>query len=111
MNIPKKLELAGLTIDICNSPTIKEENMIGQAAYAEQKIYLDFNLAPKDITEQAFWHELIHWIFFMMNEEELRQKEKLIDLMAHFLYQAVKSGKFETKEPYETEVQESEVRT
>ena len=33
-----------------------------------------------------------------MNEEELRNNEKLVDLFAHFLYQALVTARYEPEE-------------
>lgn len=95
MNIPKSVELAGITVNtIVNNELVELKKIIGEAQYAQQQIMLDCKAAPREITEQAFFHELVHWIFYMMNEDELRNNEKLVDVFSHFLYQALKSGGF-----------------
>lgn len=96
MNIPHSFTLAGLTIDIVKSDTlIKEKGIIGQANYSEQKIYIDASHSPDDSIEQAFYHELTHFILFVMNEDKLRNNEKFVDVFSHLLYQALKTKKFE----------------
>jgi len=39
--------------------------------------------------QQIFYHELLHWIFFFLGEEQLREHEKLIDQIANLLVQAL----------------------
>ena len=93
MNIPTRLELGGISITVEVDTTMHQRlHMIGEAQYGTQKIVIDPSVAPAETTEQAFWHELIHWILFIMNEDKLRNHEKFVDVFAHLLYQAVKSG-------------------
>ena len=93
LNIPRHIELGGIVVTVELDATLhRDKGMIGEARYSEQKIVVDPNVAAEDTTEQAYWHELIHWILFIMNEDELRNNEKFIDIFAHLLYQAVKSS-------------------
>jgi hypothetical protein len=93
MLIPKQLDLAGITITIQpDDKLIENKKCIGEASYNSQKIIIDASATPSDIFEQAYFHELVHWIFYVMNEDELRNNEKLVDLFGHFLYQAIKTS-------------------
>ncbi len=93
MTIPRQIELAGIVITVEFDPTLlQKKGMIGEARYAEQKIFIDPTVAGRDTTEEAYFHELVHFILFIMNEDGLRNNEKYVDIFAHFLYQAVKSG-------------------
>jgi hypothetical protein len=96
--IPQSLQLGGLTINVRFDPNMasQKNKMIGFASYATQEIWIDPTAAPQQFTEQAYLHELTHWIFYMMNEDELRNNERLVDLFAHFLYQALSSAKFQS---------------
>lgn len=88
--VPKSFWLGGLKINVQLDDTfVEQHNCIGQAGYHRQEIRLDPAAAPMQTTEQAYLHELVHWIFYMMNEHELRNNERLVDLFAHFLYQAL----------------------
>lgn len=87
--IPTSFWLGGLKIDVVYDNTmVKTKQVIGEARYANQQIRLDPSVAPMQTVEQSFYHEMVHWIFYVMGEEELRNNEKLVDLFAHFLYQA-----------------------
>lgn len=100
--IPSSFMLGGLTIDVVQDDTmVRTKSMIGEARYTEQAIRLDTSAAPRQTVEQAFFHELTHWIFFVLNEDKLRNNEKLVDLFGHFLYQALATAKYETTIPEE----------
>lgn len=94
--IPKAFWLGGLKIDVSLDDTfVKEHKCLGQALYHRQEIIIDPSATPLQTTEQAFLHELIHWIFYVMGEDELRNNERIVDGFAHLLYQALS-----TKEPF-----------
>ena len=106
MNIPKSVELAGITVNtIVNNELVELKKIIGEAQYAQQQIMLDCKAAPREITEQAFFHELVHWIFYIMNEDEMRNNEKLVDLFSHLLYQALKTGGFEVRQDMRVDIE------
>ena len=95
MNVPQNFELGGLTIDVVEDNTlVATSGFIGQAIYQYQQIKLDKSASPTESIEQAFLHELTHWILYMMNEEDLRSNEKFVDLFAHFMYQSLKTSGF-----------------
>jgi hypothetical protein len=91
--IPRQIELCGIVVTVELDPTLHQrKGMIGEARYAEQKIIIDPTVAETDTTEEALYHELCHWVLFIMNEDELRNNERWVDSFAHILYQAIKSG-------------------
>lgn len=93
MILPKSFELAGLTVTIeINNNAIKENNFIGQSDFVFQKIIMDIATAPRETVEQAFFHEAVHWILYIMNEHTLRNNEQFVDVFAHLLYQLLSSG-------------------
>lgn len=95
--IPSSFMLGGLTINIVRDDSmVCTKGIIGEARYTSQQICLDASVAPLQSLEQSYLHELTHWIFYMMNEDELRNNERLVDLFAHFLYQAMVTAKFES---------------
>jgi hypothetical protein len=94
--IPSSFMLGGLTIEVVRDETmVRTKSLIGEARYNEQVIRIDTGAAPLQTVEQTFIHELVHWIFYLMNEDELRNNEKLVDLFSHFLYQALVTAKHE----------------
>ena len=91
--VPKSFMLGGLRINVnFDDNMVNNRKIIGEARYAEQAVWLDPYAAPQQIVEQSYLHELTHWIFYIMNEDELRNNEKLVDLFAHLLYQALTSA-------------------
>lgn len=95
LNIPKKFNLGGLTIDVeLVDYLVKTKGAIGEAKYSEQKILIDTTAAPEESTEQSFYHELIHYILYVMNKDDLRNNEEFVDVFAHLLYQALKTGNY-----------------
>lgn len=96
MNIPIKVTLAGIDIHVVRDKTLVErKKVIGEASYSDQKIFIDLTKAPIQSTEQAYYHELIHWILFILNEHDLRSNEKFVDTFGHLLYQAISSAVYE----------------
>jgi hypothetical protein len=90
VKIPKQIKLAGLTIQIVFDDTlIATRKIVGEACYNDQKILLDPTVSDEQL-EQNFFHELLHWIFYIMGEAALRDNEKVVDLLSHFLHQALK---------------------
>lgn len=95
--IPTKLELGGRTITVkyVDKCYEAETDVQGQAIYKKDTIELkneDKNdVHSKDYAEWIFWHELVHFIFYSMFEEELRQNENIISRFATFLQQAIKT--------------------
>ena len=87
--IPKSFWLGGLQIEVQFDTTLcRNRKVLGEARYPTQCIVLDPSVSGLQQLEQAYYHELTHWILFIMNETDLRNNEKFVDLFAHFLYQA-----------------------
>lgn len=93
MIIPKSFEIAGITFDVIeNNGSIEKDSFIGKADFSFQRIFMDLNTVPKQTTEQAFIHEIVHTVLYVQNEHELRKNEKFVDTFAHLLYQVLSSG-------------------
>ena len=93
MKIPKKVTLAGIDINVVIDTHNEElRGNSGAACYRSQQIILDGTSYKEQSVEQAYFHELVHWILFIMNEDELKENEQFVDVFAHLLYQATKSG-------------------
>lgn len=97
LNIPKQIELGGLTITtkLLTEEGEGEKNTIGKADYKNLQIIIDTTLGVHEKhLEQIYYHELCHWIFYVMDEHEMQKNEKLIEVFSHFLYQSI--GKIST---------------
>jgi hypothetical protein len=87
--IPLSFMLGGLTVSVeLDNTLVSSKRMLGEARYMEQLIHLDASIGKKQLIEQTYYHELVHWILYVMNEDELRNNEKFVDVFAQFLYQA-----------------------
>lgn len=96
--IPKSIKLAGFTINVEFSDTLyKNKQRVAEAVYKDHKIIIDNNILPYDAMVQSFYHELMHFIYYVLNEDEQRQDERLIDVVAHLLYQASQSNDYYSK--------------
>lgn len=87
MELPNKVTIAGIEIEVV--PKHDLLNAIGMVDYENQKIYIDSDVGG-DIMMQTYFHELIHYIFYVLGREELRKDEELIEGLSHLLYQAIK---------------------
>lgn len=86
--IPKSFKLAGLEITSRVNNEILKDNKIGGALYHRQEIIHVDQGVPIETIEQAYVHEVVHWILFIMNNK-LINDEEFVDLFAHLLYQAL----------------------
>jgi predicted SprT family Zn-dependent metalloprotease len=100
MKIPKYFELMGTKIEVVEDADIMQnDDAGGMAVYRLDKI----KIAPstpayfmsQDQREHVFLHELVHWIFYKLNKEDLRKDEDLVDMIADLLHQAIKSAEGE----------------
>ena len=90
--IPKSFSLAGIKVNVVREDNLVEtRKCIGEARYSKQEIAIDTKSAPSNLTEQSFLHETVHWILYVMNEDDLRNNEKFVDTFAHLLYQFIES--------------------
>lgn len=97
IKIPIQFELGGRTIKIiCKNGMVDEDDSVGYAKYRKNEIWLQNNIKgtmrTTDHKNETFLHELVHWILYMINEEELRDNEKFVSLFAEYLHQALKTA-------------------
>jgi len=89
MTIPKNISLAGLKIEVLIMPTLFADKQLGgYSDYPNLRILLAGDIHPT-LQEESLWHETIHFALFFMGEHELRENEKFVDLLAHFLHQGL----------------------
>jgi len=102
--IPSSLWLGGLKIDVIYDENLhKNRRIVGEARYPSQSIVLDSVILSKQLMEQNFFHELTHWILYVMNEDDLRNNEKFVDVFAYFMHQALVTRQWETSVGQETD--------
>jgi hypothetical protein len=93
IKLPKTIQLAGINIEtVIDKTLISREGLAGRAIYSDQKIIIDTSIA-EDSYLQSYCHEVVHYIFFILGKDNLRNDEELVDMFAHLAYQAMKSAK------------------
>jgi hypothetical protein len=92
MAIPSSFWLYGQKIVVSYDPTLSDANgCVGEARYRTNQIVLqpDSDSVPRlrSKVEQTFLHEVVHYIFYVLGEDEMRMNEKLIDGFSALLHQ------------------------
>ncbi len=100
MKIPKVIHLHGQRIEIIFDPQLAyKEDIAGQAAYRQNRIFLQppdrTNTTTQDQIEHSFCHELVHYILSHMSQDKLRKDEPFVDLFANLLHQALSTAEYE----------------
>ena len=98
--IPTSFWLYGQNIAVNFDPTLSDvTDCVGESHYRRNEIVLQPNTEGVERlvsrVEQTFLHELVHYIFYMLGEDDLRKNEKLIDGVASLLHQAINTAEYE----------------
>ena len=110
MRIPIRFRLLGQTINVVWDPGLcRSEDQTGQARYRFNEIRIqpscDGNPRSSDAIEHTFLHELMHWILFYAGwsydagKRELHEDERLVDLCAGLLHQALTTMEYSEDGP------------
>ncbi|MBC8181494.1 hypothetical protein H8E88_10265 [candidate division KSB1 bacterium] len=99
MKIPKSFNIFGQKYNIkFDDHLIENDGDHGQARYRKNEIVLQKtnNIIdrPQSQTEATYLHEMIHIIFHEIGEDELRDNEKLVVLMANTLHQILETSEY-----------------
>jgi hypothetical protein len=100
MQIPKRFKLYGQTINVgWDAKLLHSDDARGMAQYRDNKITLqssgEHNPHPDTHTEQAFCHELTHYLFHLAGYPEDRADEIKVDRIAQLLHQALTTMEYE----------------
>ena len=96
MIIPSEIQLAGITIKTeASGIKVGGKRMIGVADYDLERIVIDLKAAPIDSVNQTYIHEVLHYVLQILGYDEINSDEQFIDSVAHLLYQAIISAKYE----------------
>lgn len=87
MKIPASFNLAGSVWTVVQVPNLVE---LGRCILDDRVVQIRKNL-PKQIKEQAFWHEAVHAILFTMGKTT--HDEEFVDGMAALLHQLIETSK------------------
>lgn len=81
---------------------VHSDDAVGHAAYRENliRIQKSTNGTPRlpEQIEHTFYHERMHWMYYVMGEDDVRNNEKQSDIGGALLHQAHISMQF-TEEP------------
>lgn len=100
MQIPRRFKLQGHTINVLfdNQLLHKDDNR-GAAVYRRAEIHLQpisqDNPIPQSYIEEAFLHELTHFIFHAAGYEEDRVDEAKVWRFSHLLHQALTTMEYD----------------
>jgi hypothetical protein len=102
--IPKAFTLFGQRIEVQWSRTLVDDSdSVGISKLRKNAIVLQTGdgvevSRPPSMVEQVFFHEIVHWIFHILGEDEFDANEKLVDLVGHALHQAFTTMEFNEEE-------------
>jgi len=91
-SIPKSIELGQRLIStILDGGLIYNTDDAGQAIYRHNEIKLqaqgESSPIPDSSRAEIYWHEVAHWLMFMMQEDELRKNEAFCSRLGIYLQQ------------------------
>ena len=94
MRIPKQFQLYGQTIEVIYDNTLDYvDGRRGEADYRRNRITLqapgEMIPYPRSHLEQAFIHELVHFLFDMAGYDEDRRDEVKVERISNLLHQAL----------------------
>jgi len=90
MILPKSIRLAGFEVKIIQDETFEANSgKVGYCCYKTQTIVIDPSFGSEEAVKQILLHEIVHWILFVMGEQELRNNERFVDMFANFLHQSI----------------------
>ena len=98
MEIPSRFQILGHTITVEVVPIEEWEHSDCTAYYAPERDKISVRVHhTESLMRHAFWHEVMHTMFNLLNREELYKDEVLVDnlgaVLAQILDTATKSAK------------------
>jgi len=103
MNVPKKIKIAGVEYSIkVENKELDKDRAYGIANYITSEILLSTKYNHRDRSElsveQTFWHEALHAMLDVMQEDDLNNNEKFVNTLSSFIHQIVSDNfKLKTK--------------
>jgi len=100
LRIPKKFKLFSTTINVVfDNRRMEDKKLFGEFDSAMNKITLCDMYAGEEVVAErvsdTFYHEKVHAILDAMNEKDLNNNEKFVDLFAKLLRQSDETAEFE----------------
>lgn len=102
LKIPTEFKLFGTTYKVVwDNKRANDLKTYGISDYSRSEIILSNTCGVEDLSSDkimdTFYHEKIHAVLDMMNERELSENEKFVDVFAKLLRQSDETAIFETK--------------
>lgn len=99
IKIPKSFDLLGFKwIVEFNNDRCNDKKVYGECSYGESKILLSTSQVNDKLSDdkinQVFFHELTHAILDCMNERDLSNDEKFVNMFGSLLHQSLKTAQF-----------------
>lgn len=100
MRIPKRFKLCGQTIEVVfDELLIHKNDNRGEAVYRDNTIKLmpaiTGNPTPKTAIEEAFCHEMTHFILHTAGYRDEASDEAMVFRLGHLLHQALTTMEYE----------------
>ncbi len=97
--VPTEFKLFGTTINIVfDDKRMNDLKYYGCFDYSNSTITLSYNKGTTPLSidriKDTFYHEKVHAILDMMNETELSENEKFVDVFAKLLRQSDETTKY-----------------
>jgi hypothetical protein len=97
--IPKSFRLFGSTTNIVwDNERMNRDGKYGEFDYSKQQITLSTTIGVLSLSEDkvldTFYHEKVHAILMAMNERDLNDNEKFVDVFAKLLRQSDETTQF-----------------
>ena len=97
MKIPKRFKLFGQTIEVeFDSDLAFKDDDVGQACYRENKIKLQEpeKDRPLEQIESIFWHEVVHFICFVLGYHDQRTDEAFVNRFGNAIHQIISTMEY-----------------
>ncbi len=95
MKVPKQFKIMGETINVIfkNGLQNRRDNF-GESHHRFNEIFIDSNIINDEIKEHTFWHEFVHTALGKMQEYDLSNNEKFVNILGGFIKQAIDTMKY-----------------
>jgi predicted SprT family Zn-dependent metalloprotease len=97
LRIPQEIQLFGDVIKVVVDPDLSfDHDAKGMARYREGTIRINAKeeKRPEHHLEIVYFHELVHWILYKMDYEELNDNEQFVTIFSGLLHQSFATAKY-----------------
>ena len=99
VTIPQAFYLFGQRIAVeWTDDLVDSEDCVGRTSYRRHKILLQKPSVaisrPDTAMEVTFFHEVMHYVFHVLREDDLRDNERLVELVSQALHQVFATAEY-----------------